>query len=231
MNIYLKENKQCTNNSFTNKNSQEESLFKSLVKDNYPNESLITKFPNTTYYADEDTNTDSISLKCDMAYYSSLKDIDWNVLLTLKFRKRGFTGISDSASSKRKKYLWELKHDVVSELDLGTNNLQYFCTEEVNSEKEAHFHVIWHSVYKDRCSTERLRETIEKYVDPKHVIIPRSEEGKEPLHVQTIRSQERVIRYVIKKPIFQEEPKTFHLSHAFVRFIKRHRNWKSKIAA
>jgi hypothetical protein len=230
MNIYLKENKQYTSNSFTNKHC-EEPLFKSLVKDNYPNESLITQFPNAFYYSDEDTNADSISMKCDMGYYHALKDIDWDVLLTLKFKKRGFSGTSDSARSNRLNCLWDLKHEVIGELDAGSNHFQYFCTEELNADKESHFHVLWHSVYRDKCSTEQLRKTIEKYVDPKHVIIPPSEEGKEPVHVQTVRSQERAIRYVIKKPIFQEEPKTFYLSYRFIRFVNRHRNWKSKQAA
>jgi hypothetical protein len=230
MNIHLKENKQYTSNSFTKKHC-EESLFKSLVTGNYANESLITEFPNTFYYSDEDTNADSISLKCDMGYYHALKDIDWDVLLTLKFKKRGFSGTSDSARSNRLNCLWDLKHEVIGELDAGSNHLQHFCTEEVNADKEAHFHVLWHSVYRDKCSTETLRETIEKYVDPEHVIIPPSQEGKEPLHVQTIRSQEKAIRYVIKKPIFQEEPKTFYLGYRFVRFVKRHRNWKNKQAA
>jgi len=230
MNIHLKENKQHTGNQFTKKHC-EESLFKSLVKDNYPNKSLTTQLPNTFYYSDEDTNTDSISLKCDMAYYHALKDIDWDVLLTLKFRKGGLSGLSESASFKRKNYLWDLKHEVVGGLDLATNNLQYFCTEEVNADKEAHFHVLWHSVYSEKCSKETLRKTIEKYVDPEHVNVPPSQEGKESPHVQTIRSQEKAIRYVIKKPIFEEEPKTFYLSHNFVRFVNRHRNWKNKQAA
>ena len=159
MNIYLKENNPCTATSFTNKHC-EESLFKSLFKDNYPNESLITEFPNTFYYSDEDTNADSISMKCDMGYYHALKDIDWDVLLTLKFKKRGFSGTSDSARSNRLNCLWDLKHEVIGELDAGSNHFQYFCAEEVNADKEAHFHVLWHSVYRDKCSTETLRETI-----------------------------------------------------------------------
>ena len=230
MNIHLKQNKHNTRTSFT-KNRFEESLFKTLVKDNYPNNSFITQFPNTFYYSDQDTNTDSISMKCDMGYYHALKDIDWDVLLTLKFKKRGFSGTSDSARSNRLNCLWDLKHEVIGELDLGSNNCQYFCTEEVNADKEAHFHVLWHSVYRDKCSTETLRRTIERYVDPEHVIIPPPKEGKDPSHVQTIRSQENAIRYVIKKPIFQEEPKRFYLSYRFVRFVNRHRNWKSKQAA
>lgn len=230
MNIYLKETNQHIGNQFTKKHCEEQ-LFKSLVKDNYPTDSLITEFPKEFYYSDQDTNTDSISMKCDMGYYHTLKDIDWDVLLTLKFNKRGFSGTSDSAKTKRRNCLWDLKHEVVGELDLGTNSLQYFCTEEVNADKEAHFHVLWHSIYRNKCSTETLRKTIEKYIDRENVIIPPSQEGKEPPHVQTVRSQEKAIRYVIKKPVFQEEPKTFYLSHGFVRFVNRHRNWKGKQAA
>lgn len=230
MNIYLKENKQHIGNQFTKKHC-EELLFKSLVKDNYPNDSLVTEFPNTFYYSDEDTHTEFIREKCDMGYYHALKDIEWDVLLTLKFKTRGFSGTSSSARTKRRNCLWDLKHEVVGELDLGSNYCQYFCTEEVNADKEAHFHVLWHSVYRDKCSTETLRKTIERYVDPEHVIVPPSQEGKEPPHVQTIRSQEKAIRYVIKKPTSQDEPKTFYLSHNFVRFVNRHRNWKSKQAA
>lgn len=230
MNIYLKEKKQHIGNQFTKKHCEEQ-LFKSLVKENYPNNSLITEFPKEFYYSDEDTHTEFIRKKCDIGYYHALKDIDWDVLLTLKFKTRDFSGTSDSARSRRRNYLWDLKHEVVGELDLGTNNLQYFCTEEVNADKEAHFHVLWYSVYREKCPPDTLRKTIEKYVDPKHVIIPRSETGKEPPHIQAVRSQEKVIQYVIKKPTSQDEPKEFCLSHGFVRFVNRHRNWKSKQAA
>ncbi len=193
-----------------------------------------THFPIGTYLSQSDAKTDLDNLiryKFDNSYYHVLREIDWNVFLTLKFRKRGFTGLSNSASWKRKHYLWDLGHEVIGDLDLSTNDLQYFWCEEVNSEKQAHLHVLFHMVYSEKCSVDQLRASIEKYIDPQIVQIPRRRAEQEPPHVQTVRSQERVVRYALKVPLFQDEPKVVGHSFGFVRFWKRHWNWKRKQAA
>lgn len=193
-----------------------------------------THFPIGTYLSQSDEKTvldDLIRYKFDNSYYHVLREIDWNVFLTLKFRKRGFTGLSNSASWKRKHYLWELGHEVVGDLALSNNDLQYFWCEEVNSEKQAHLHVLFHRVYSEKCSVDQLRASIEKYIDPQIVQTPRRRAEQEPPHVQTVRSQEKVVRYALKVPLFQDEPKVVGHSFSFVRFWKRHWNWKRKQAA
>jgi hypothetical protein len=172
-----------------------------------------------------------IRCKFDNAYYQILREIDWNVFVTLKFRGKKFSGLSKSASWRRKHYLWDLGHEVISELDLSSNDLQYFWAEEINVEDQAHYHVLFHLVYPDKCSTEELRRSIEANIDPQIVQIPKFLPNQEPPHVQTVKSQEQVVRYVLKVPLFQDEPKAIGNSHKFVRFVKRHRNWVQKQAA
>ena len=193
-----------------------------------------THFPDTLYLQHSDHSilqNNLFRFKYDQAYYHALREIDWNVFVTMKFRAKGHTSLSNSASWKRKHYLWELFHEVVSELDLPSNDLQYFWAEEVNAERQAHHHVLFHRVYSHKCSVEDLRRSIEENIDPKIIQIPKAHEGQEPPHVQTVKSQDRVVRYVLKTPIFQEEPKVVGYSHNFIRFWKRHMNWKSRQAA
>jgi hypothetical protein len=191
-------------------------------------------FPEGTYLPSSDGKTDLNNLirhKFDNTYYHVLTEIDWNVFLTLKFRKPGFTGLSISASWKRKRYLWDLCHEVISELDFSSNDLQYFWAEEVNSERQVHCHILFHRVYANKCSVEDLRRSIERNIDPKIVQIPTAKSGQEPPHVQTVRSQERVARYILKIPLFQKEEKVVGYSHKFVRFWNRHWNWTRKQVA
>ena len=191
-------------------------------------------FPEGIYLpsSDEKTNLNNlIRYKFDNTYHHALKEIDWNVFLTLKFRKRGFTGQSNSASWKRKHYLWDLGHEVIGELDLSSNGLQYFWAEETNSEKQAHYHVLFHRVYSEKCSVEDFRRSIERNLDPKIVQIPKAKNRQEPAHVQTVRSQDRVARYILKIPLFQKEEKVVGYSHKFVRFWNRHWNWTRKQVA
>jgi hypothetical protein len=120
---------------------------------------------------------------------------------------------------------------VIGELDLSSNDLQYFWAEEINAEDQAHYHVLFHLVYPDKCSLDDLRRSIEVNIDPKIVQIPKSLPDQEPPHVQTVKSRDQVVRYVLKVPLFQDEPKVVGYSHKFIRFWKRHRNWIQKQAA
>lgn len=193
-----------------------------------------THFADTLYLQHSDQNilqSNLLRFKHDNSYYHGLREIDWNVFVTLKFRAKGYTSISNSASWKRKHYLWELFHEVVSDLDLSSNDLQYFWAEEVNAEREAHYHVLFHRVHAHKCSVEDLRRSIEENIDPKIIQIPKAYEGQEPPHVQTVKSQDRVVRYALKTRLFQKEQKVLGHSHKFFRFWKRHMNWKSRQAA
>jgi hypothetical protein len=172
-----------------------------------------------------------IRCKFDNAYYQPLRKIDWNVFVTLKFRGKRYTGTSQSGSWRRERYLRDLGHEVIGELDLSSNDLQYFWAEEINAEDQAHYHVLFHLVYPDKCSLDDLRRSIEVNIDPKIVQIPKSLPDQEPPHVQTVKSRDQVVRYVLKVPLFQDEPKVVGYSHKFIRFWKRHRNWIQKQAA
>jgi len=192
-----------------------------------------TAFPNGIFLPSkaEPADTKLISYKFDNAYYEPLRKIDWNVFVTLKFRGKRYTGSSPSGAWRRERYLRELGHEVIGELNLSSNDLQYFWAEEINSDQEAHYHVLFHSVYSDKCSAEDLRGSIERNIDPKIVQIPRTVGSEEPPHVQTVQSQDRVVRYLLKIPIFQNEPKTVGHSHKFVRFWKRQNRWRMRSAA
>jgi len=205
---------------------------KALLPKNSPDISS-TFFPKGLYLP-SDIETDSkdlIEYQYDYAYYHALREIDWNVFLTLKFRKWRFKSLSNSAFNRRKEFLWDLVHQVISEFNLSLNDLQYFWSEEANSEDEAHFHVLFYSVYPDKCSVEDLLKSIGKNLDPDIVQIPKSVDGKEPPHLQTVRSSEECARYILKTPKSQEKPKILGHSLRFNRFWNRHRNWKIKQAA
>lgn len=191
-------------------------------------------FPEGIYLPSSDEKKDLnklIRYKFDYAFHHVLREIDWHVFLTLKFRTARYTGLSKSASWRRKDYLWQLGHDVISELDFSSNDLQYFWAEEVNSENQAHYHVLFHRVYANKCSVEDLRRSIERNLNPEIVQIPKARNGQELPHVQTVKSQDRVARYVLKIPLFQEEQKVVGHSHKFVRFWNRHWNWTRKQVA
>jgi len=172
-----------------------------------------------------------IRCKFDNAYYQPLRKIDWNVFVTLKFRRKRYTSTSQSASWRRERYLRDLGHEVIGQLNLSSNDLQYFWAEETNAENQAHYHVLFHRVYPNKCSVEDLRKSIERNIDPKIVQIPRTLADHEPPHVQTVKSQDQVVRYVLKLPLFRDEPKVVGHSHKFVRFFKRRENWLQKQAA
>ena len=183
-------------------------------------------------YSDKQSEeTNLIRYKVDTSYYHVLREIDWNVFVTLKFRTRKHSGLSDTASWNRKHFLRDLGHEVIGELDLSSNDLQYFWSEEVNSEKQAHLHVLFHRVRPEKCSVEELRASIQRYIDPQIAVVPKKQEGHEPPHVQTICSQDRVVRYLLKIPFFQTESKVTGHSFGFVRFWNRHWNWKRRQAA
>lgn len=210
--------------------------FKDHIKNLLPKDSpeyCPTFFPPTFYLPseDEENSQDLIEYHYDFAYYQALKQIDWNVFLTLKFKAWKFRSLSNPAFKRRKEFLKDLVADVISELDLSLNDLQYFWSEEVNSEDEAHFHVLFYRVYSDKCSIEDLRRSIERNLNPEIVQIPKAFIGNEPPHLQTVKSSEKCARYLLKTSKFQSEPKVLGHSLQFVRFWNRHRNWKSKQAA
>lgn len=197
------------------------------------------KFSQTTFCkgiyllaSEEETGSeDSVRYKFDNAYYHALKEIDWHVFLTLKFRKKGYSGLSNAARWHRKQHLWEVGSKVRRTLSLSSNDLHYFWSEEVNSDRQAHYHVLFHRVYEDKCTVENLRKTLEDNLDPEVIQLPRTTKGQEPPHIQTVKSNELVVRYLLKTPLFQSEEKVFGHSHKFVRFWNRHMNWKRKQAA
>jgi hypothetical protein len=183
-------------------------------------------------YSDIQSNEEHlIRYKFDTSYYHVLREIDWNVFVTLKFRTRKHSGLSYFPSSRRKHFLRDLGHEVIGELDLSSNDLQYFWSQEVNSEKQAHLHVLFHRVRPEKCSVQELRASIERYIDPDIAIVPKKKDGHEPPHVQTVRSQDRVVRYLLKIPFSQTQPKIVGNSFGFVRFWNRHWNWKRRQAA
>ena len=197
------------------------------------------EFPKTTFCtgiylsaSEEETGSENlVRHKFDNAYYYALKEIDWHVFLTLKFRKKGYSGLSNAARWHRKRYLWEVGNTARRALKLASNDLHYFWSEEVNSDRQAHYHVLFHRVYEDKCTVEDFRKTLEDTLDPAVVVIPRTLEGEEPPHIQTVKLNERVVRYLLKTPVFQSEEKVVGHSHKFVRFWNRHMNWKRKQAA
>jgi hypothetical protein len=183
-------------------------------------------------YSDKQSEeTNLIRYKFDTSYYHVLKEINWNVFVTLKFRTTKYSGLSYFPSSRRKHFLRDLGHEVIGELDLSSNDLQYFWSQEVNSDKQAHLHVLFHRVRPEKCSVEELRASIERYIDPDIAIVPKKKDGHEPPHVQTVRSQDRAVRYLLKIPFFQTDSKVVGHSFGFVRFWNRHWNWKRKQAA
>jgi hypothetical protein len=226
-------------NSFNNSHSKEphEEEIHSISDDFRTSKSpefIPTFLPDGLYLPNSKENVSMeklIRCKFDNAYYQPLREIDWNVFVTLKFRGKKFSGLSKSASWTREHYLRDLGHEVIGELDLSSNDLQYFWAEETNAEHQAHYHVLFHLVYPDKCSLDDLRRSIEANIDPKIVQIPKSLPDQEPPHVQTVKSQDQVVRYVLKIPPFQDEPKVVGHSLKFIRFWKRHRNWIQKQAA
>lgn len=192
-----------------------------------------TYFPQGFYFPSENEtdSKDLIEYHYDDAYYHALREIDWNVFLTLKFKQWRFKSLSHSAFKRRKEFLWDLVHQVISELELSLNDLQYFWSEEANSDDEAHFHGLFYSVYPEKCSVGDLLKSIVNNLDPDIVQIPRPATGQEPPHIQRVKSSERVARYLLKTPKNQVEPKVLGHSLKFVRFWNRHRQWKMKRAA
>jgi hypothetical protein len=205
-----------------------------LLQSRHSSAHCFESFPEGIYLGSPEAQTDQCNLiryRIDAAYYHALAEIDWNVFVTLKFHDLEFKALSDSAFKKRRQCLWDLGHEVIGDLDLSSNDLQYFWSEEVNSEDEAHLHVLFHRVYPEKCSAEELRRSIQRYIDPSIVQVPPTNlHVDEPPHVQTVRSRDKVVRYVLKVPLFQHEPKVVGHSHKFIRFWKRRMKWRTRLA-
>jgi hypothetical protein len=205
---------------------------KQILQSLTSSETLYSSFSEGIYLRSPEalTNTNHSTLtryKIDPAYYEALTAIDWNVFVTLKFRAKGYKSLP--AQGERERYVRELGQRVVTDLGLSSNDLQYFWSQEVNSENEAHLHVLFYRVYPEKCSVEQLRCSIERNISPAIVQVPPPNPyGEEPPHVQTVRSPDNVVRYVLKMPLFGKGSKTVGTSRQFTRFWKRHMKWKAR---
>jgi hypothetical protein len=167
--------------------------------------------------------------KIDRAFYEPLSLIAWDFFVSLQFTAKKFRHNSDTSRKKRKMYIYQLFHRLNNKLNLSTNDIQWFCTEENNADDEYHCHIIVKCVYPDKSPLEQTRLALMDLINPQIVIIPSQTNSKgEPLHVQTIYFQDRCLRYVLKTNWDQTEPKPYFHSFKFVRWYNRHINRAKK---
>jgi hypothetical protein len=168
-------------------------------------------------------------------FYYPLKEIEWHILLTLKFRTMGYKGKHPKACYKRGEYLKDLMIRAKKKLELSRNDLIYFGTEEYNESLEYHIHTVIHVKKPLDTPVETVRRTIMDIISPKIIIIPPPIRGSHPSHrlyrhCEIADSSDKTLKYINKikqsydsgKRIFHDEQKNF------VQFVKGYRENKAR---
>jgi hypothetical protein len=177
------------------------------------------KHPSTRY----------IRRKMACAFQYSLRKVDWQLFLTLKFRRRSYNSLKPAATQERKRYAWELLMGLPKNLLLSRNDIQFFATEEVNANDEAHYHILIFCARPEKASVEATRQMLLMMIDPKIIVVPKMRENQaEEPHLQTIKNLFRAVDYVLKTPIEQQGEKPYFHSEKFARFTLRHEIWKNR---
>jgi len=156
------------------------------------------------------------------SFYYSLKEIEWHIMLTLKFRRLGYKGKSKSAAWYRDDYLHSLMFKTKEKIGMSRNDLIYFGTEEYNDSSEFHIHTVVHIKNQINTPIESTRRSLMDSIDPKIVIIPAPVKNSHPSdrlyrHCEIVDSSDRSLRYINKiqqsydsgKRIFHDKGKNF----------------------
>ena len=168
-------------------------------------------------------------------FYYALKEIKWNILLTLKFRTLGYKGKHPKAYFQRGEYLKNLMIETKNKLEMSRNDLIYFGTEEYNESLEYHIHTVIHVKKPLDTPVETVRRTIMDIISPKIIIIPPPIRGSHPSHrlyrhCEIADSSDKTLKYINKiKQSYDSGKRIFHDERKnFVQFVNRYKENKAR---
>jgi hypothetical protein len=187
-------------------------------------------FPEGEDFHDLQNTSNSLNInyvegKYDRAFYYSLRKIQWDLFLSIQFRKPKYKARSDSAFQNRRAFMWEFFEETKARLFLSKQDLHYFCFEENNRVEGSHFHIVVFCKRPDKASVDKTRQAmLDILKEYEHIVIIPPNHTK---HVQKIDYRDRVLKYSLKINLDDTEKPYFH-SVGFCCFYNRHLKWLEK---
>jgi len=135
-------------------------------------------------------------------FFKSLKVIDFDIFLTLKFKYHKTSNLIDS--NFRKVKFESLMKKVQKASRLNANDIIYFASEEKNLDSLYHFHVLIHVKRKANIDPEVVRKILVDQVRLEGIYkIPRRvrmtpPEDKVFKHCEIVKSSKNALRYINK---------------------------------
>lgn len=201
--------------------------FQDILKDQRDSGFDYETFPDGEDFIDLQNTSNSLNInyiegKYDKAFYYSLRKVQWNLFLSIQYRKLGLKSKTESSHKRRRDLIRRIFKITAGKLGLSNNDLQYFCFEERNQLIGSHLHLVVHCKRPDKASVEATKDTLLWLLQRLHrvIVIPNGHTK----HVQTVDYSDRTLKYCLKLKLDENEKPFFH-SFDFIRFYHRHLKW------